>query len=100
MHTLRRFHPEATVSVDSMLRTYGVTYQEDVRIDEKFIKGAGSHVGVHMITVTLNVLNWGSKKTTKKVFIEEIEYVLGGIRGDEEWLKAATIGGLLHSTHM
>ncbi|OCB87136.1 hypothetical protein A7U60_g5873 [Sanghuangporus baumii] len=100
MHTLKRFHPEATVSIDSTLRTYAEAYNKGVRIDEKFIKGAASHVGAHMIAVTPNILNWGSKKTTRKVFIEGIEYVLGGIRGDEEWLKASAVGGLLHNTRM
>lgn len=96
MHTLKRFHPEASFSVDAALRAYSEAYKQEMQIDETFVRAAASHLGAHMVVITPSVQDWGSNNVMRRVVAEGIQYVLGGLCGDEEWLKASAVSGLLH----
>lgn len=95
MNTLRRFHPEADTSVNTALDAYVDAYRSGVHIGEQFVRSAAAHVGAHLISITPGVKTWGSKEKMREVVEEGIEYLLGGIHGNPEWLMSSVIGGLL-----
>ncbi|EJC98715.1 uncharacterized protein FOMMEDRAFT_23526 [Fomitiporia mediterranea MF3/22] len=93
MNTLRRFHPEAETSVVTALSAYKEAYIQGKEVDEQFLRSAASHLGAHMITISPRVENWnGTKEQIREVVKEGVEYLLGGMNGDVQWLNSSVVG--------
>ena len=95
LYTIGCFHENRRQEVDEGLRAYGRAYASIRKVDEEFVRGAGSHVGAHLVAITSTVSGWGTKERVREVVREGTMYLLKGIDGDREWLRSSIVAGLI-----